>query len=248
MRIGVVGLGLIGGSIALGLREAHRVTGYDRDDVTRGAARERGIAVGDRLEAVLPADAVVVATPLAAIVPTLETLVPLADGTVLLEVGSIKAAVAAFAERAPSGARVVGLHPMAGSTAAGFAAADTGLFRGRVFLAVPTARSDADALAVAGEVARALGGSVTVCSARVHDRAVAMLSGVPLAVALALARAGEDVATLAGPGFRDATRLAATPPELARTLLEGNRAEVKAALARFRAALDEIEERISAEG
>jgi prephenate dehydrogenase len=80
-----------------------------------------------------------------------------------------------------------------------------------------------------------------VVSAQEHDRIVATLSGVPLAVAIALARVGADVSEFAGPGFRDATRLAQTPPELAAALLNGNAVEVRAALAKLRAALDDVE-------
>jgi len=241
LRVAVVGLGLIGGSIALGLDAEHDVRGYDSDAHTRDAARGRGLDVADRLEDVLPADAVIIATPLAAIVPTLETVIPRADHAVVMEVGSLKKAVAEHAERAPSDARIVGLHPMAGSTASGFAAADPGIFRGRPFLVVPTARSDQEAMAIAGDIARELGGEVTVCSADYHDRAVAMLSGAPLALALALSRAGADVAHLAGPGFEGATRLASTPPQLAEALLRGDREHLTEALAKVRAALDEVE-------
>lgn len=238
MRLGIVGLGLIGGSIALALRDAHDVVVFDTDAATRERAAERGLAVAERIADAAAADAVVIATPLASIVPALETLAGRTDA-LLIEVGSLKVAVASFAERAPQGTRIVGLHPMAGSTAAGFASADPAIFRGRPFLVVPTARSDEGAMTVAGHLARELGGEPTVCSAQWHDGAVAMLSGVPLAVAIALARAGADVAHLAGPGFEGATRLAATSPELARALLAG--ADVKDALARFRAALDEVE-------
>ncbi|MBU6423710.1 MAG: prephenate dehydrogenase/arogenate dehydrogenase family protein [Chloroflexota bacterium] len=224
MRVRVVGLGLIGGSIALGLRGRHDVAGYDRDDAARAAARGRGIVVVDALDAVLPADAVVVATPLAAVVPTLRALAPRAAGAVLVEVGSLKADVALFAESAPEGVRIVGLHPMAGSTASGIAAADPALLRGRPFLAVATARSDERSMALAGELARDLGGSVTVCSPAVHDRAIAAVSALPLASAIALdavARAALPMPfeAVAGTGIRDATRLAATPPELALPLL-----------------------------
>jgi len=115
---------------------------------------------------------------------------------------------------------------------------DVDLFRDRPFLLVPTARSDDAAMALAGEIAREVGAAPTVVSAEVHDRAVAMLSGVPLVIARALAAAGADVADLAGPGFRDMTRLAATPQPLADAMLAGNAAEIRAALAAFRLALD----------
>ena len=224
MRIAVVGLGLIGGSVALGLREKHDVRGHDVDAATRDAARARGLQVADDLAGVFPADAVLVATPLARIVPTLEALLPLADDAVLLEVGSLKRDVAALAGRAPAGARIVGVHPMAGSTRSGFGSADPALFRERPFLIVPTARSDDHAMTVAGEIARDLGGIVTVCSPQVHDRAVAAVSALPLVAAVALRRVASEASPIpfdgvAGTGIRDATRLASTPAELAIPLL-----------------------------
>lgn len=246
-RTAVVGLGLIGGSVALALQGKHEVRGYDSSASARDAARGRGLDVVDRLEDVLPADAVIVATPLAAIVPTLASLLPRAGRAILMEVGSLKASVAAFAERAPADARVVGLHPMAGSTASGFASADPAMFRGRPFLVVPTARSDARTMAAAGDLARELGGTVTVCSAAVHDRAIAAVSALPLATALALARVARDAVPMplddvAGPGLRDATRLASTPLELALPLLAAP--GIAEHIASLRVALGEIERAI----
>lgn len=250
MRVTIVGLGLIGGSIALALQGRHGVRGYDASADARAAARARGLEVVDHFEEAVPADAIVVATPLAAIVPTLAALVPRAGGAVVIEVGSLKANVAAFAERTPTDARIVGLHPMAGSTASGFAAADPSIFRGRPFLVVPTARSDAAAMAVAGDLARELGGRVTVCSAQVHDRAIAAVSALPLAAALALARVASGAVPMpledvAGPGLRDATRLASTPLELALPLLAAP--GVAEDIAALRAALGEIERAVGDE-
>ena len=234
MRVGIAGCGLIGGSLALALRGTHDVRAFD--PVGTG-----DIAGTARLEDLLAADIVVVATPLPQIVPTLRALAAHANGSVLMDVGSLKRDVAAFAESAPSTARIVGGHPMAGATDRGYAAARADLFTGRPFFLVPTARSDERAMGLAGDVARAAGATPTVVSAEEHDRIVATLSGLPLAVAIALERVGADVSSFAGPGFRDATRLAHTPPELADALLKGNAAEVRAALAKLRAALDEIE-------
>lgn len=234
MRVGIAGCGLIGGSLALALRGAHDVRAYD----PAGTGDVPAVA---RLEDLLPADVVVVATPLTRVVPTLTALADRSDGTVLLDVGSLKREVAAFAEAAPAASRIVGGHPMAGTTERGFRAARADLFRDRPFFLVPTARSDERSMAVAGDLARAVGAVPTVVSAAEHDRIVATLSGLPLAIALALARTGMDIADLAGPGFRDATRLAGTPPELARALLRGNAAEVRAAIAKFRVALEAVE-------
>jgi prephenate dehydrogenase len=233
VKIGIAGLGLIGGSLALALRDEHEVTGYDTDERARAAAKADGIRIATRLEELVPADAVLVATPISAIVPALEQLAASADGAVLLDTGSLKRAVADYAARAPVGVRIVGGHPMAGTTSAGFSAADPGLFQGRAFLLVPTARSDDEAMAVAGRIARGVGGVVTVCSAEVHDRAMARLVAGPLAAAAALAVAGAQAEPLlgaAGPGFRDSTRLADTPTDLATELLFGNTADAAAAI------------------
>lgn len=234
MRIGIAGCGLIGGSLALALREDHDVVACD----PAGTGEIASVAT---IAGLLPADIVIVATPLDAVVPTLAALAPLVGSTVLLDVGSVKREVARYATTAPAGARIVGGHPMAGSTARGFAGARPDLFRDRPFLLVPTARSDDAAMTLAGDVARAVGAIPTVVSAEVHDRAVAMLSGVPLLIARALAAAGADVDALAGPGFRDMTRLAATPAPLADAMLAGNAAEIRHALAAFRTALDDEE-------
>ena len=248
MNVGVAGLGLIGGSLALGLRSRHRVRAFDIDAGARDAARAAGIDTVNRLEDLLPADAVIVATPLASVVTTLAALSERAGSAVLMDVGSLKAAVVAFAETAPNGVRIVGTHPMAGATTAGFAAARADLFRDRPFLIVPTARSDSDAMAVSGTIARDAGGVVTVCSAVVHDRAMAFLLAAPLAAASALALAGVEAGPLlpfAGPGFRDTTRLAGTPVDLGEQLLGANAGHVIAALAALRTTLQEIESAVA---
>ena len=171
-------------------------------------------------------------------------------GAVLVEVGSLKAAVAAYAERAPAGVRIVGLHPMAGTTASGFGSADPALLRDRPFLVVSTARSDEKAISLAGELARDLGGVVTRCDPAVHDRAMAVVSALPLAVAVALERVARDAVPLpleavAGTGFRDATRLAGTSSELALALLAAP--GLAGHIAALRSALAEVERSLGSE-
>ena len=243
MKIGVAGLGLIGGSLALALRDAHDITAYDTDEETRKSATNAGIRIAPRLEELSTADAVVVATPMRAVVPTLERVAAAGDGAVLLDTGSLKRAVIELAGRLAPTTRLVGGHPMAGATASGFSAADRDLFRGRPFLLVPTARSDDRAMAVAGDIARDCGAVVTVCSAEVHDRAMARLIAAPLATAAALAVAGAEADPLvevAGPGFRDSTRLADTPVEFAADLLLANRDDASGAIGSVREALAQL--------
>jgi prephenate dehydrogenase len=250
LRIGVAGLGLIGGSLALALRDKHDVIGYDTDDRARAAAKRDGLRIAARVDDLASADVVLVATPIAAIVPTLEQLAARSDGAVLIDTGSLKRPVAEYATRAPKGARIVGGHPMAGSTSAGFSAADAGLFRDRPFLLVPTERSDDEAMSTAGAIARELGAIVTVCSADVHDRAMARLVAAPLATAAALAVSGADADTLlaaAGPGFRDSTRLAETPVDLATDLLFGNPNDVRAAISSVISGLEQLRDSLDHE-
>ena len=250
MNVAIAGLGLIGGSLALALKEHHHVTGFDTDPNARESARAAGIDVVETLEALLPADAVIVATPIHAVVPTLEALALRAGKAVLLDVASVRGPVEAFAATAPAGCRIVGLHPMAGRSGAGFGAASAELLMHRPFLVVPTARSDTAAMALAGTLARDAGGEVTVCSAAQHDRIVAVLSAVPLTFAAALALTGAEtvdgnLASLSGPGFGDSTRLALTSPDLGSAMLLANAENVRAALARARTILDEVDRAIA---
>jgi prephenate dehydrogenase len=251
LNVSIAGLGLIGGSLALALKTRHRVVGFDIDANTREAARAAGIDVVGALEALLPADAVIVATPVEAVVPTLQALAPRAGAAVLLDVASVRAPVEAFAASAPADCRIVGIHPMAGRSGSGFGAASAELLMLRPFLVVPTMRSDTTAMAVAGALARDAGGEVTVCSASQHDRIVAVLSALPLAFATALALTGADtvdgnLASFSGPGFGDSTRLALTPPDLGSAMLLANGQNVRAALARARAILEEVDRAIAA--
>ena len=251
MNVGVAGLGLIGGSLALALKKRHHVTGFDIDPKARDAARAAGIEVVATLDALLPADAVIVATPIGAVVPTLQALAPRAGTAVLLDVASVRAPVEAFAASAQGSCRLVGLHPMAGRSGSGFAAASAALLEQRPFLVVPTARSDAAAMTLAGTLARDAGGVVTVCSAEQHDRIVAVLSALPLAFASALAVTAAEtldgnLADFSGPGFADSTRVALTSPGLGSALLLANAENVRAAFARARAILEEVDRAIAA--
>jgi prephenate dehydrogenase len=251
LNVSIAGLGLIGGSLALALKTRHRVTGFDTDASTRAAALAAGIDVVGALEALLPADAVIVATPMSAVVPTLEALAPRAGSAVLLDVASVRAPVEEFAASAPATCRIVGLHPMAGRSGSGFAAASPELLALRPFLVVPTIRSDTAAMALAGALARDAGGEVTVCSAPQHDRIVAVLSGLPLALASALALTAADtvdgnLAAFTGPGFSDSTRLALTSPDLGSALLVANAENVRQALQRARAILEELDRALDA--
>ena len=254
-RAAIVGVGLIGGSLALAARAAGligEVFGLGRSAANLDVARQRGIidhAVQDPA-AIGPVDLVVLAVPVRSTARMAAALLPhLRPGTVVTDVGSVKGEVVAQCEAAlPADRPFVGGHPIAGSERAGAAAADAGLFRGAPCVLTPTARTDATALAAVRALWEGVGARVSEMTPAAHDRALAWVSHLPHVVAYALvgALAGADgqLAALAGGSWRDATRVAASPAELWRDIFLANREAVLAAtdafgaeVARLRAAL-----------
>lgn len=220
-RVAVIGLGLIGGSLAL----ATRARGYDLEESVRDRARERGIDVAETPEeCARGAEIAVAAVPPASLRGVLARLATAAPGAVLTDVASSKRELATIAGALPEGTRVVGSHPLAGGTSGGIDAADAALFRGRAWAIVPTPRSDTASVAAVGALARGLGARPILVSAARHETLVAWLTRAPLAIAGALAHVAAregpaGLLELAGPGFGDTTRLAATSAELADELL-----------------------------
>lgn len=243
--IAVVGLGLIGGSIARGLtRGGWRVLGVDRRGALAAAQASRAIERGFVSLAVAARHAQVVflAAPPSANLRALRELAAMDPRPpVITDVGSVKAPICAAARRLGLAA-FVGGHPMAGTQGRGFAASSAGLFRGRAWVLVHEPAAGAQARVVAALV-RALGARVKRMAAADHDRAVAFVSHVPQLVSWALADAARRDAVagahldVAGPAFADMTRLAASPRALWREILAENASEVRRALRAFAAAL-----------
>jgi prephenate dehydrogenase len=238
MTVAVVGLGLIGGSLARALsRRGWRVLGVDRAAVVRRARRARAIHAAATLsEAAARADLVVLAAPPDANLRLLRRLARLRrPGLVVTDVGSVKLPICREAARL--GLRsFVGGHPMAGSERAGFGASSARLFQGRPWALTP---SPAAALGAVRRMARAAGARPVLVAPALHDRAVAFLSHLPQLVAWALDGAArrDPVARrhlgLAGPAFAEMTRLARSPRPLWREILRQNRREVARALRAF---------------
>ena len=209
-RVAVVGLGLIGGSAAL----AFDAVGYDRDAAVRERARGRGITVADTLaDAVDGARFVVTAVSTAQTPALLREVSVAAPGALLTDTASLKQPIVAAAHTLRAGTRFVGGHPMAGSNREGVEAADRDLFRGRPWAVVSTARGDPAAVEEVSGRVRVAGARPLLLQADRHDRLMTWLSHLPHAVAVALTRAAgaetvEDLPPLAGPGFRDTTRIA----------------------------------------
>jgi prephenate dehydrogenase len=245
--VAILGLGLIGGSLALDLRALGvRVVGWDRPAVLRQARRRRLVDVAARTaeEAARGVELVVLAAPPAANLRLLALLAGLGSGgPVVTDVGSVKRPIVAEAERLGL-RRFVGGHPLAGTERSGIAAARPGLFAGRAWVLTPGPGTQPRASRLVGRLARALGARpVRRMEASEHDRAVAFLSHLPQVVAWALLAAaqGDPVArrhlALAGPGFRDMTRLARSPRGLWREILAQNAGESSRALRALQRAL-----------
>jgi prephenate dehydrogenase len=219
-RVAVVGLGLIGGSAALAVGAA----AFDRDPGVRARARKRGIAAADTLaEALAGAQVVVAAVPTAATPALLPEIAALAPGALLTDTASLKAPIVRAAQGLRDGVRFVAGHPMAGSRREGVEAADPEIFRGRPWVLAATARSLPGDVSALAQLVRGIGARPIELAAERHDRLMTWISHLPHAVAVALVHAAapetasEDVelASLAGPGLLDTTRIAGRRRELA---------------------------------
>ncbi len=248
-RVAVLGLGLLGGSVALAARErrvARCVAGATRRRDVLEAALDRGAVdeVGSYPEAVRGADLVVLATPVFAMGEVAERIAAhLEPGTLVTDVGSVKGAlVETLPGLLPRGVRYVGSHPMAGSHLAGFEHARADLFEGAVCIVTGPA-DDPDVERVCGFWS-ALGARSVLREPAGHDVDVAWTSHVPhllaFAFARALASAPASALEVAGPGFRDFTRIARGDPELWADILAANGKAMLAPLQAVEAALAEL--------
>lgn len=258
-HVAVCGGGLIGASLALALTAAGReVRVHDRDPAVREALRERvsglAVTITEDWESAAEGAAVVIAAVPPGAVPVVlaEAAVHARDDALLTDVAGVKATVVASVTAVLSdgsaGERYVGGHPMAGSERSGPQAGDGALFTGATWVLTPTDVTSDAALAEASELARALGARVLVLAPEEHDTIVGLVSHLPQLVASVLAdvaaeAVGADrdaVMAVAGPGFRDTTRIAASDPALWLAIIDGNRDAIGAALSVFASRLEEV--------
>ena len=241
----VIGLGLIGGSLACDLiARGVRVHGYDRDQETVRAAAERGLLRLDSLSApeLAEAELVVLAVPVTAAAELLAELATVVGPEcVITDLGSTKRSIVRAAEAAGIGERFVGSHPLAGDHRSGWGAAREGLFRGATVYLCRAPGTTAGALEAVRSLWLALGAYPEDTDAAEHDRQVAWTSHLPQAAASALAGALAEAGWRPdhlGPGGRDATRLAASSPEIWRAIATDNADLIETALS-------SLEDRIS---
>lgn len=255
-QLGVIGCGLIGGSFALALKRTgtvKRVVGYSKSPSTTELARKMGIidvAAESALLAVAGSDIVLIAVPVSATEGTFKAIRHLVEpGALFMDVGSTKrdvvdAARRVLRERISS---FVPAHPIAGKELSGIQHADAGLFNGRQVILTPLPQTAPEMVQKATDAWSAVGAQVLKMSPENHDAAYAAVSHLPHLLAFAFFSAvnrqpsAKDFLSLAGPGFRDFTRIAASDPMIWRDILIANREEVLKQSQRFRHTLDALE-------
>ena len=249
-RLVVIGVGLIGGSIARAARErgdlAAEVVGYAHTEATRARVRELGIVdrVADTLkEAVAGADCTMLCTPVGSYAAVAEAIAPhLARGSVLTDVGSTKASVIRdVGPLVPAGVHFVPAHPLAGTEHSGPDAGFATLFEGRWCLLTPPPGTDEAAVERVEALWRRAGSQVARMEPMHHDRVLAIVSHLPHLIAFTICGTADDlqdethdeVLEFAATGFRDFTRIAASDPTMWRDIFLNNRDALLEMLARF---------------
>ncbi len=252
MRVGIAGLGLMGGSLALALRG--RVAGLlaveQRADARQTALREGIVdAAYEALTPDVPAvDLLVLATPVRVILDTLGRLPDARPGGCLvLDLGSTKGDIVAAMDALPERFAAVGGHPMCGKESAGLAAAAADLYRDQTFILCPTRRTTPAAQAAALAVVEAVGARPMILDAAEHDAIVAAVSHLPALLSAALMRtaADERLWGISASGFRDVSRLAGSDPRMMLDILMTNREAILNAIDAYETELSAVREALT---
>ena len=251
MIIGIVGLGLIGGSLGLDLRkQGHHVLGISR----RELAIQRAISLGVVSQASVnmsllsEAEVVFICTPLAFIIPTLEQLIAhLPSSCVITDVGSVKTPIVKGI--APVWENFVGGHPMAGSTESGIEAARSNLFTNKPYVLTPINTTPTKAITVVENLISQLGVNIHYCSPEEHDKAVSLISHLPVMASASLiatcekesdSQVNQLAQKFASSGFRDTSRVGGGNPELGLMMAKYNREALLISLEKYRSNLDKL--------
>ncbi len=259
-RVAIIGLGLIGGSLGLALRQAkaaRQVAGYDIYKGVGERARKLGAidqSCSSLAEAARGAELIILATPVGAMRSLLQQLATCASpGAVVTDVASTKAQVISWAEEyLPATIFFVGGHPIAGKETSGIEAAEPSLFKQCVYCLTPTKRTSPVALDKVTALIDVLGARMRFLEPPEHDGMVAGVSHLPYIASIALMQtaalnpAWEDASLLTGNGFRDTTRLAAGSPEMHRDICLTNSEAITRWLNDYIAVLSTLRERIAA--
>ncbi len=255
MHIGIVGLGLIGGSLGLDWRrQGHTITGVSRRAATLALAQERGVIDQGGTEVALLAscEVVVLCVPLDRLVSVAQAVCPHLDpAAILTDVGSVKAPIVQAITSFWPG--FIGGHPMAGTAEQGIYAAQSHLFCQRPYVLTPTPQTDPQQLRQLQALVRELGADGLLCDPQAHDRAVAWISHLPIWVSAALLGASAQESDpqilalaqrLASSGWRDTTRVGGGNPELGVCLANYNREHLLRGLRQYQQELGRIIEMV----
>lgn len=255
----IVGVGLIGGSLALALKKLPEISkvigvGRNRESIDRALALDvidEGYV--DIAQGVREADLVWVAVPVGSIVDVIEQAIPhLLPGAVITDMGSTKASIVRRVEDIlPSHLYFIGGHPIAGSEKQGVEAASPDLFRGSVYLLTPTERTNTEAFQVVHSLVTQIGAHVLAIDPEKHDEAMATISHLPHLVSAVLVnlageriKEGENILRLAGGSFRDMTRIAASSPAIWLDIAIENRDAILRVINEFQDELQQVKRMI----
>ena len=257
-KVAVIGLGLIGGSLAAALRESGEVGevfGVERDAESLRFALENGIADAGSSEispGVSGSEIVVVATYVDAIARVAgEVSGFVSPGTVVCDVGSVKAPVVREMEKGPGNIRFVGAHPIAGKETSGVRESDPGLFSGKRCVVTPVESTCPEALLAVKTLFSLVGSEAVEMDPEAHDKVFSLVSHLPHAVAYSLVGAvasggGErNLFDFSGGGLADFTRIADSSPEMWAGIFIGNRDALLGAIRGFAGKLGEIEKAVA---
>jgi len=253
--VSIIGVGLIGGSLALALKKrglVNKVIGYGRNEERLRSALELGIIdeFTTSLKESSSAELIVLSTPLGVFEKIVaELALVLKKGTVLIDVGSVKEWVVNKIEKIlPEGVHFVGTHPIAGSDKTGFENARADLFEGAKVVITPTENTDKSAIERVSELWRKVGASVEFMSAREHDRVYALMSHLPHLISFCMvntvAEIDKNLINYAGSGFRSFTRIAKSSPELWGDIFIMNSENILKCLNVFSEKIEEMKELI----
>ena len=258
----IAGLGLIGASMALGIKRDHpdyEILGYNRSQASRDIALERGIidrATDDFASFAPLADVIILTLPIKQTIAFIQELagLNLKEGVIISDAGSTKAAIVEVAEEYLAGKsiRFVGAHPMAGSHKTGAASADVNLFENAYYIFTPSSLTTPDMLEEMRDLLSGLHARFIEIDAEEHDRVTSQISHFPHILASGLmeqtasyAEEHEMTRRFAAGGFRDMTRIAESEPGMWTSILLSNRETIIERIEDFKGRLDEIEQAIS---
>jgi prephenate dehydrogenase len=249
-RAAIIGLGLMGGSLALGLADRFKkLSASDPDPITRELAVQKGIVTqisADPQDILPDADLIILAAPVSAIIELIPHLPDLHSGSpVVIDLGSTKTQICRVFQQLPARFETVGGHPMCGKAVSGLNHAEADLFMGAPFAFTPTSGTTERARAYADQIALTLGATPVWTGPHTHDSWVAATSHLPYLISCALVLSTpEEAVQLVGPGFRSASRLASSPASIMLPILETNRTPVLKAIERFHHQLRILEDAI----